>query len=101
MFDTESKWTIGDWLSSRAFDVMRGCPYSYSDFIDKENMTVEEKENHPEYKTIGGYVKVFVATKKDKQKWWDELSEEDKNAVRSLPNFDAKKFEECTEIEPR
>lgn len=34
----------------------------------------------------------------DKQKWWDSLSDEDKNEVKSLPNFDADKFYLCTEI---
>ena len=77
---------------------MEGCPYSYSDFIDGDNMSDEEKENHPEYKTIGGYVKVFVAKAEDKQAWWNNLSSSDKEAVKSLPNFDKDKFRECTEI---
>jgi len=38
------------------------------------------------------------ATVEDKQKWWDGLSEDDKNAVKSLPNFDADKFYICTGI---
>ena len=62
-------------------------------------MTDEEKENHPEYKTIGGYIKVFTATKEDKQKWWDGLSESDKETIKALPNFDESKFIECIGIE--
>ena len=78
---------------------MANCPYSHSDFIDKLDMTDEEKERHPEYKTIGGYIKVFTVTAADKQKWWDGLSESDKQAVYDLPNFDAEKFKSCTGIE--
>ena len=99
IFDKDSDWTFEDWCESRAYRVMEGCPYSYSDFIDADDMSDEEKENHPEYKTIGGFVKVFTATTEDKQKWWDSLSESDKNEVKTLPNFDADKFCKCVGIE--
>ena len=98
MFDKDSTWTIDDWNDSTARSVMSGCPYTYSDYIYADDMTEEEKEKHPEYKTIGGYVKVFKVTAEDKQKWWDGLSEADKQAVFNLPNFDTDKFYECTKI---
>ena len=99
MFDKDSSWTYDDWRDSRARRIMEGCPYSYSDYIPAGDMTDEEKENHPEHKTIGGFVKVFTATAEDKQKWWDSLSESDKNEVKALPNFDAGKFCKCVGIE--
>ena len=77
---------------------MSDCPYTYSDFINETNMTDEEKENHPEYKTIGGYIKTHIVTDKDKQEWWDGLSKTDKQAVYALPNFNAEKFTKCTGI---
>jgi len=98
IFDKDSDWTFEDWYESRAYRVMKGCPYSYSDFIDADDMSDKEKENHPEYKTIGGYVKIFVAKAEDKQAWWNKLSSSDKEAVKSLPGFDKDKFRECTEI---
>ena len=99
MFDKVSSWTYDDWYDSRARRIMAGCPYSYSDYIPADDMTDEEKENHPEHKTIGGFVKVFTATTEDKQKWWDSLSESDKNEVKALPNFNADKFCKCVGIE--
>ena len=99
MFDKDSSWTYDDWRDSRARRIMEGCPYSYSDYIPSGDMTDEEKENHPEHKTIGGFVKVFTATAEDKQKWWDSLSKEDKDEVKALPNFDADKFCKCVGIE--
>ena len=99
MFDKESSWTYDDWYDSRARRIMEGCPYSYSDYIPADDMTDEEKENHPEHKTIGGFVKTFTVTAEDKQKWWDSLSKEDKGEVKSLPNFDADKFCKCVGIE--
>ena len=98
MFNKPTNWTYDDWYYSRAYDVMANCPYTYSDFISESNMSDEEKENHPEYKTIGGYIKTFIVKQEDKQKWWDELDDRDKEAVRSLPNFDADVFKSCTGI---
>ena len=95
MFDKESDWTIKDWINSDARCIMNTCPYTYSDFIDELDMTDEEKENHPEYKTIGGYVKTFVATKEDKEKWWNELDKDKKDIIKALPNFDFNKFRKC------
>ncbi len=95
MFDKESDWTFKDWRRSGARIIMNTCPCTYSEFIDGSNMTEEEKENHPEYKTIGGFVKTFVATKEDKEKWWNDLSDTDKNVIRALPNFDFDKFRQC------
>ena len=95
IFDKESNWTIEDWYSSDARFVMNSCPCTYSDFINESDMTEEEKENHPEYKTTGGYTKTFVVTKEDKEKWWNDLSDTDKNVIRALPNFDFDKFRQC------
>ena len=99
MFDKESEWTINDWSNSYARSIMSRCTYTYLDFVSEVDMTDEEKENHPEYKTIGGYIKTFIATAEDKQEWWDNLSEDDKNEVKAIPNFDADKFCECVGIE--
>ena len=62
-------------------------------------MTQEEKENHPEYKTIGGFIEKVKVTEEERQSWWDNLSEKDKNEVKAIPNFDEKKFCECVGIE--
>ena len=55
----------------------------------------KEKEEHPEYETTGGYIKTAAATKKDKEKWWNDLAERDKEIIRALPNFDFDKFRQC------
>ena len=98
IFDIESSWTMRQWKKSKANDVMSQCPSSYTIFISQSEMEPEEKENHPEYKTIGGYLKTVIVTKEEKQRWWDELPEDNKAAVYALPNFDADKFEKCTGI---
>lgn len=98
IFDKESHWTLADWHSSKAAEVMCSYPNITTCFIRESDMSDEEKSNHPEYTTIGGYLKTTIITKEDKQKWWDNLPDEDKQAVYGLPNFDADKFEKCTGI---
>ena len=101
LFDVDSDLTMRDWINSRARMIMNRCPYTYADFISAASMTDEEKKRHPEHKTIGGFVKVFVATTEDKQRWWDDLPEDDKAEIYKLPNFNAEKFEECVGVKIR
>lgn len=72
--------------------------YTYSDFIDESLMTDEEKIAHPEYKVTGGYVRNISVTG-DKWKWWnEEVSDEDKDFIRSLPYYDEDIFFESMGI---
>lgn len=77
---------------------MSSCPYTTTKFIIESDMSRDEKKNHPGYKSTGGYLKTIIVTKKEKQKWWDKLSEEERQEVYDIPNFDAEKFEKCTGI---
>lgn len=60
-------------------------------------MTKEEKEEHPEYKTTGGFFKdceLKVACKD----WWSELTDDEKQTIKNIPNFDPEIFCEITGI---
>ena len=98
MFNKPSKWTYDDWITSGAHHILMNCPISNSCFIPAKYMTDKEKTEHPEYTIIGGYNKEYIFNNADRQKWWDNLYEDDKKIVKSLPNFDAKIFEKCTGI---
>lgn len=99
MFDKETNWTMLDWVKSKACGIMGECPFSCYTYIYETKMTDKEKEEHPEYKTVGGYLKFLAVTVKDRQEWWDKLSDDNKEVIYNLPNFDAKKFKRCTGIE--
>ena len=98
LFDKDSDMTWDDFYCSDACSILDTCPQTYSDFISESLMSEEEKEAHPEYKTTGGFVKKFACTNEDRQKWWDELSEDKKETVKSLPNFDSEIFCKCVDI---
>ena len=46
----------------------------------------------------GGFLKQTEEEAK-KQMWWDELSDKEKNAILSIPNFDRAIFKEITGID--
>ncbi len=99
IFDLPSDWTMDDWYNSRAKKVMDSCPYSHNEIIMDELMLQKEKKEHPEYKTVGFFIKCIEVTNEERQKWWDELPDRKKQYVYDLPNFNAEKFLECTGID--
>ena len=72
--------------------------YEDSWWIYSENMSEEEKAAHPEHETTGGYLKT-VDFKTACKMMWDNLDDENKEAVKAIPNFDADVFEEITGID--
>ena len=99
LFNKPSDWTYHDWLNSKARYVMNDCPYTKTIWIDSEEMIDSEKEENPSWECTSGYLKTIYVTNKDKQDWWDNLDDEEREEVRSLPNFDEKIFKEITGIE--
>ena len=97
MFNKPSDWTYRNWLASKARHLLNQINHDLLEWVRSENMTDAEKEQHPEHTTTCGYLKILDKSKCG-QKWWDSLSYDDKMAVTSLPNFDAKIFEEITGI---
>lgn len=113
-------WNIGDMNSGifntnepkmRAFN--KECDLTYIEFrkkygfndiyipitkwIEEEKMTCEEKSKNPSYKTTGGYLRK-LSYKDAWKEAWNDASDDIKNWYKSLPNFDAKIFEEITGI---
>lgn len=97
IFDKPSNWTIEYWWNSDAKYLLNDIPKSVVEWIYESDMTDEEKEKNPTYKTTGGYLKVFDESE-SAQIWWDGLSNKNKEIIKSIPNFDAEKFKKCTGI---
>ena len=96
-FNKPSTWSLEDWYRSEAQSLMNQIPKNVVEWIREEDMTDEEKAEHPTYKTTGGYLKVLDESECG-QIWWDGLSENDRNIIRALPNFDREIFENVTGI---
>ena len=87
-------------------EIYKGCEgikilnwnFKNSLWIYSENMSKEEKTLHPEHKTTGGYLKT-VDFKTACKMMWDKLSDDEKQSVKEIPNFNAEVFKEITGIE--
>ena len=71
--------------------------YKNNWWICSKNMTDEEKINHPEHETTGGYLKT-VDFKTACGIMWDNMTDYEKATVKDIPNFDADVFEKITGI---
>lgn len=98
MFNKPSDWTFNDWHRSRANWLLNNIQYNTLKWVLFDNMTEEEKVQHPECEITGGYLKK-LGKFKGNQLWWDSLPDCEKNIIKSLPNFDAKIFKEITGID--
>ena len=97
LFNKPSDWTYRDWLNSDARYLLNQIPRNVVDWIWSDDMTDEEKEQHPEYEVVGGYLKILDESECG-QLWWDSLSERYKNIIKAMPNFDKEIFEDVTGI---
>ena len=97
LFNKPSDMTYRDWCESDARWLLKQIPKDVVEWIWSDNMTDEEKEQHPEYKTTRGYLKVLDESECG-QLWWNNLETKDKDIIKAIPNFDPDIFYECTGI---
>ena len=97
MFDELTEMTYRDWLNHPARFILNGVPFDELRWVYSEDMTDDEKKEHPEHDVTGGFLKEFNYSKK-RQNWWDELDSGDKKTIKSLPNFNKEKFERIVGI---
>ena len=95
LFDHQTDITFSDFRQSRAYDLLCSIPSDCLTWKYSEYMTDDEKAEHPEHETTGGFL---YLEKADRQAWWESLSDDSKAAITSMPYFDADKFYMCTNI---
>ena len=94
-FDKPSNLTFRQWRESEAYELLSKVSFRPAKWIPLEKMTDIEKENHPYYETTGGYLKNIDNSGYE---WWEGLIEEEKEIIKSIPNFDSEKFYQITGI---
>nr|WP_242974273.1 pentapeptide repeat-containing protein [Clostridium paraputrificum] len=97
IFDKESNMTLREWRESRA-RIIIAWNMETTVWIYQSNMTEQEKAQYPSYKTTGGYLKVFTYSEAWKN-LWNSITDEEKQEIINIPNFDKNKFKEITGIE--
>ena len=97
LFNKPSNMTYNDWFRSDARYLLNQIPKDVVEWVYEEDMTDEEKVENPTYETTGGYLKVLDDSECG-QLWWGSLTDDKKNIIKSIPNFDAEIFEQCTGI---
>ena len=80
------------------YDLLFHSLFPLTEWIIESNMSAEEKEANPSYKTTGGYLKKRTYH----EAWrimWDSWTKEQQDSIKKLPNFDKDIFKEITGIE--
>ena len=97
LFNKPSDMTYRDWYESDARWLLNQIPKNVVEWIYSEDMTDEEKAEHPTHETTGGFLKVLDESECG-QIWWGSLSDYHKGIIKAIPNFDADIFYQCTGI---
>ena len=76
--------------------------FTLTDWVPSSKMSHEEKAQHPEYATVGGYLKKYDYKEAFRKSFEEARREPDwpeqLEMLKALPNFDAKIFEEISGI---
>ena len=86
--------TASEFKQSKYFHALVSEYLILTDWI---NYTSEEKSTDKAKELIGGYLKKYEYKEACKS-WWDKLTKENKNIIKSTPNFDKDIFFEITGI---
>ena len=95
IFNKPSGMSLRDFCRSRYRNALYSAPFTLTDWIE---YTDEEKAEDEDKALIGGYLKTYTM-EEAWANWWDELTDENKEIIKSIPNFDAEIFKEITGIE--
>ena len=93
LFNKDLDMTVEEFYSK--YNICMDIPLSC--WINKKNMTEEEKNSVKGWETMGGYLKT-LPYKEACQKWWEE-NPNDHERFLTLPGFDAEIFKEITGID--
>ena len=88
--------TKDEWDKARAS--LPTIKIALTHWVDKADMTKEEKEKNSVYKEIGGYLKTF-SYEDAWSNYWNDASKKDKDAILALPHFNKEIFKGITGID--
>lgn len=90
-----SGMSLTEFYTSDYWDAMCSAIFPLAEWV---NYSEEEKQEDEEKALIGGYLKTN-AYKEACEKWWNAMTEENRDIIKSMPNFDKEVFKDITGIE--
>lgn len=95
IFNKPSGMSLRDFYRSKYYEALCSAQFLLTEWIP---YTEEEKKADEEKERIGGYLKEYTM-QEAWANWWAEMTEENKQIVQEIPNFDAEIFRDITGIE--
>ena len=87
IFNVDSGMTTSEFYNSKYYKALISSPFILTEWIEDESKGL-----------IGGYLKEYTFEEACKN-WWNKMSDNDKEIIKSMPNFNAEIFKEITGIE--
>ena len=94
IFDKDTNMTLEEFLNSKYNKALCSVDLKLTEWV---YYTEEEMKEDDDKKATKGYLKNYTY-KEACANWWGELTEENREIIKSIPNFDADKFYEITGI---
>ena len=101
IFDKPSGMTLREWRNTKAACLMENICFDTTEWVSEERMTDAEKADNPQYEILGGYLKEYPEPHYAFSEWWDALTEDERDVIKAIPNFDADKWYQITGIDLR
>ena len=94
IFDKDTNMTLKEFRESKYNKALTSTPFNLTEWIKYTEEEMKEDENK---RLVGGYLKEYTYEEAC-HNWWDKMTEENREIVMSIPNFDTDKFYEITSI---
>ena len=95
IFDIQTGMTLREWWGTKWYSLLSSM--ILTEWINDTDMTQKEKDANPSFHYTGGYLKKYEF-KEACANMWKKFSAEEKKFIKTIPNFDAAKFEAITGI---
>lgn len=95
IFNKASGMSLKDFYESRYWEAIKNAPFKLA---ERTEYTAKEKTADPQKELVGGYMRTYTM-EEAWESWWNELSDEDRQIIMDIPNFDPEIFKDITGIE--
>ena len=95
IFNKPSGMSLKDFINSKYFDALFSAPFELNEWIP---YTTEEMAADEDKARMTGYLKVREYEEAWAE-WWAYMTDENREIIKQIPNFDPEIFKDITGIE--